>query len=294
MPDTDIFGKPLPVVNGSGKQGGRVYAVDRRLLNRFLNAIGDPDLSVALWDGEEAVGPGPRPKVGMLIRDRSTLWRLLTNPLLNFGDDYSAGRIEIKGGLVAFMETIYRALARSRMKRPGSQPTGFWRNRTDMNSRSRSFRNIHQHYDIGNDFYRLWLDREMLYTCGYFPDPAMSLEEAQVAKMDLVCRKLRLRPGQTVVEAGSGWGGLARYMARNYRVTVRAFNISRQQILYAREKAESEGLGQQVEYVEDDYRSITGKYDAFVSVGMLEHVGTRYYGELRRVVDRSLQNRGSA
>ena len=90
--------------------------------------------------------------------------------------------------------------------------------------------NVHRHYDLGNDFYRLWLDREMVYTCAYFPTPDASLEEAQIAKMDLVCRKLRLRPGERVVEAGCGWGALALHMARHYGVTVRAFNISAEQI----------------------------------------------------------------
>ncbi len=113
----------------------------------------------------------------------------------------------------------------------------------------------------------------MAYTCAYYPTPAATLDEAQVAKMDHVCRKLRLKPGETVVEAGCGWGTLALHMARRYGVRVRAFNISREQIMYAREHAQRAGLGGQVEYVEDDYRNISGQYDAFVSVGMLEHVG---------------------
>jgi cyclopropane-fatty-acyl-phospholipid synthase len=155
-----------------------------------------------------------------------------------------------------------------------------------------SQQNIHHHYDMGNEFYRLWLDAEMLYTCAYFPEPNASLEAAQIAKMDLVCRKLRLRPGQTVVEAGCGWGALARHMARRYGVTVKAYNISNEQIAYSRERAKAEGLEGRVEYVEDDYRAIAGTYDAFVSVGMLEHVGPDHYQELGRVIDRSLTEQG--
>jgi cyclopropane-fatty-acyl-phospholipid synthase len=109
--------------------------------------------------------------------------------------------------------------------------------------------------------------------------------QAQVAKMDHVCRKLRLRtPVSSVVEAGCGWGTLALHMARNYGVRVRAFNISHEQVAYAREQAARLGLSGSVEYVEDDYRSIDGQYDAFVSVGMLEHVGREHYPELGRVV----------
>ncbi|MET0657252.1 MAG: cyclopropane-fatty-acyl-phospholipid synthase family protein, partial [Steroidobacteraceae bacterium] len=102
-------------------------------------------------------------------------------------------------------------------------------------------------------------------------------------------RKLRLHPGEQVVEAGCGWGGLALHMAQHYGVKVRAFNISREQILYARERAQVEGLGQRVEFVEDDYRNISGQYDAFVSVGMLEHVGIENYPELGCVIHRSLK-----
>jgi cyclopropane-fatty-acyl-phospholipid synthase len=266
--------------------------VDLWLARRFLQYIGAPDLRVVLWDGQEIVPPGSTPAVGMVIRDRAALWRLLTNPRLHFGDDYCAGRIEVEGGLVAFLETVYRAMARSPRFRRGSDPDAYRRHQPMLNSLSGSRQNIQHHYDIGNDFYRLWLDEEMLYTCAYFPHPGASLEEAQIAKMDLVCRKLRLQAGQSVVEAGCGWGGLARYMARQYGVRVRAFNISREQIAYARRRAAAEGLAGQVEYIEDDYRSITGTCDAFVSVGMLEHVGPDRYRELGMVIDRCLAQQG--
>jgi cyclopropane-fatty-acyl-phospholipid synthase len=166
------------------------------------------------------------------------------------------------------------------------------RYRARANSLNGSRHNIHHHYDIGNDFYRLWLDDQMQYTCAYFPTPDASLEQAQIAKMDHVCRKLWLKPGDTVVEAGCGWGSLARHMARHYGVTVRAYNISAEQIRYARERARAEGLDGQVEYVEDDYRNIDGRYDAFVSVGMLEHVGTDNYGTLGEMIHRCLKDHG--
>jgi cyclopropane-fatty-acyl-phospholipid synthase len=110
--------------------------------------------------------------------------------------------------------------------------------------------------------------------------------------MDHVCRKLRLRSGESVVEAGCGWGTLALHMARHYGVKVRAFNISREQVSYARERAAREGLAGQVEYVLEDYRNISGRYDAFVSVGMLEHVGVDNYRQLGDVAQRALQGRG--
>ena len=289
MSRTDTFVAPYRVMNGKTSAGGKAYDIDRWLLRRFLHSIGDPPIRAALWDGKEVVRPDSAPAVGMVIHDRATLWRLITNPLLNFGDDYSAGRIEIEGELVAFMETIYRAMNK---KRRHFHQAAYRRKHPDTNSLAGSHSNIHHHYDIGNDFYKLWLDREMLYTCAYFPHPTSSLEDAQIAKMELVCRKLRLKAGQTVVEAGCGWGALALHMARHYGVTVRSFNISHEQIAYAREKANAEGLAGQVEYVEDDYRNITGRYDVFVSIGMLEHVGPDHYRELGKVIDRSLTGQG--
>ena len=291
-PRESTFGGPFPHRFGKEHADGRVYGIDALLVRKFLQAIGEPPLRVVLWDGKETACTSSTPAVGMVIRDRAALWRLFTNPLLHFGDDYSAGRIEIEGGLVAFMETVYRALTHTPRYRRISDPVAYRRNQPKLNSLSGSRQNIHYHYDIGNEFYQLWLDAEMLYTCAYFPEPSASLEDAQIAKMDLVCRKLRLRAGQSVVEAGCGWGALARYMARHYGVKVRAYNISREQIAYARERAEAEGLAGQVAYLEDDYRNITGNYDVFVSVGMLEHVGPDHYRELGRVIDRSLKEQG--
>jgi cyclopropane-fatty-acyl-phospholipid synthase len=292
VPKVNTFAFPFPCRNDTANTGGRVYGVDVWLTRKFLEAIGEPALRVVLWDKEEIVPPNSTPAVGMVIRNRATLWRLLTNPLLHFGDDYSAGRIDIEGGLVPFMETVYRAMELTSRFRRNSDPAAYRRNQPNLNSLSGSHQNIHHHDESGNDCYQLWLDAEMLYTCAYFPDPAASLEDAQIAKMDLVCRKLCLQAGQTVVEAGCGWGALARHMARQYGVNVRAYNISCEQIAYARGRSKAEGMERQVEYIEDDYRNITGTYDAFVSVGMLEHVGPDHYRELGRVIDRSLTEQG--
>jgi len=118
------------------------------------------------------------------------------------------------------------------------------------------------------------------------------LEQAQLAKMDHICRKLQLQPGETVVEAGCGWGALAVHMAKNYGVKVKAFNISREQILVTRGLATSEGLSSQVEFIEDDYRNISDRYDAFVSVGMLEHVGLENYRDLGQVIHGAVGDSG--
>jgi len=288
----ETYSGQFSVMSTAAGTSSVVCCLDVWLTRKFLQAIGRPALRVVLWNGTEVVTSSSAPSVTMTLRKRAALWRLLTNPLLHFGDDYSAGLIEVEGGLVAFLETVYRHMAASRKYRKSPDPAAYRRNQPKLNSLSGSQHNIHHHYDIGNDFYRLWLDREMLYTCAYFPENSLSLEEAQSAKMELVCRKLRLQKGQSVVEAGCGWGGLARYMARQYGVKVKAYNISAEQIAYARQRARSEGLGSQIEYVHDDYRNITGSYDAFASVGMLEHVGPDHYRDLGAVINRSLKDHG--
>ena len=132
----------------------------------------------------------------------------------------------------------------------------------------------------------------MQYTCAYFAEDAMEIEAAQQAKMDHICRKLQLRPGDRVAEAGCGWGGLARHMALHYGAIVSSWNVSAEQVRYATDRAKSEGYDDRVSYVLDDYRNIKGEYDAFVSVGMLEHVGLDHYPDLGDVVDRCLTAEG--
>jgi cyclopropane-fatty-acyl-phospholipid synthase len=221
------------------------------------------------------------------------MWKTIINPELHWGDLYCNGQLEFEGDLVAFLEIIYSNLRSNGKGSPVRRLIKWLGHRRIANSHARAKENIHHHYDIGNDFYKLWLDtEEMQYTCAYFPDPWMSLEDAQIAKLDYICRKLQLKPGDMVVEAGCGWGGLARFMARRYGVQVRAYNISREQVIYARQRAREEGLSDRVKYILDDYRNITGEYDVFVSVGMLEHVGKRDYSSLGQVIDRCLKPEG--
>jgi len=253
-------------------------------LARVQRSVSSAPIRFALWDGFE-IAPAAVPPVGTIrFLNRAALLGWVWDPELNFGETYMSGAVEIQGDLVGVLEAVYRALGR-----PARRPWWLWQKSNDARAAQE---NVHHHYDLGNEFYRLWLDRDLVYTCAYFPTPAATLEEAQIAKMDLVCRKLYLQPGDRVLEAGCGWGSLALFMARRYGVTVRAFNISSEQIAYARHRAEEEGLADRVEFVEDDYRHVRGSYDVFVSIGMLEHVGAPDYPTLGRVIDRSLTEGG--
>ena len=270
-----------------------VTALDRFLARKMLDVVSNPPIELRLWDGREVTPPIDNPVAKLQYHDRGAMFKTILNPELYFGDLFSTRRVSFSGDLVRFSEIIYTNLQ--------DHGRGGWLrhlilwlgHRRIANPQDKAKDNIYHHYDIGNDFYRLWLDSaEMQYTCAYFPDPSMTLEEAQVAKLHHVCRKLQLKPGDEVVEAGCGWGGLALFMARHYGVKVKAYNISKEQVAYAHERAEREGLAGRVQYVLDDYRNIDGQFDVFVSVGMLEHVGTKDYPTLGQTINRCLRPDG--
>lgn len=272
-------------------RGTTSTALERRLLSWLLKETGNPALKFVLWDGVEVSPSGIEPQFSLYVGDRGSLWRLALYPEYQLPEMYTKGRIRFDGDLVRLMEVVQRARRDTDPRNRKLQLLAALV-RPLSASLSQARENIHHHYDVGNEFYRLWLDEQLLYTCAYFTTPDISLEQAQVAKMDHVCRKLRLQPGERVVEAGCGWGALALHMARHYGVKVRAFNISKAQLAYARERAAREGLDDRVEFVEGDCREISGDCDAFVSVGMLEHVGPKQYGKLGSVIDRCLSPTG--
>ncbi|MCG5541886.1 MULTISPECIES: SAM-dependent methyltransferase [unclassified Halorhodospira] len=282
---------PLAVPQGERVSSGPSAAPERWLTRRLYELVGSPALEVRLWDGS-SVGSGDS-TLAVEIMDRGALYELLRNPNLAYGDLYSTGRIEVHGELKEVMNILVRAANEHEGRKP-AWLEWLWRDKPSSGADVSGARgNIHHHYDLGNEFYSLWLDHAaMQYTCAYFESPDNTLEQAQLAKLEHVCRKVRLQPGETVIEAGCGWGGLARYMAKQYGAKVRAFNISREQIEYAREQARREGLDHLVEYVEDDYRNISGSCDHFVSVGMLEHVGPANYEALAKVARRCLHPEG--
>jgi cyclopropane-fatty-acyl-phospholipid synthase len=261
----------------------RSTQIDRWALSRIRQSVASAPLRFALWDGFAIPQEAGSEIATITFKNRHALFSWVWDPDLYFGEAYMFDAVEIRGDLVPTLEAVYRALGTSKRR------LSLW---TRSNGLHQSRENVHHHYDLGNDFYRLWLDRDLVYTCAYFPTPDASLEDAQIAKMDRVCRKLGLAPGDRVVEAGCGWGALALHMAKRFGVSVRAFNISTEQIAYARDRARAEGLDGRVEFVHDDYREVRGQYDAFMSIGMLEHVGLADFSTFGQVIDRSLVAHG--
>lgn len=259
---------------------------DRHLLRAIHRFAGPAQVRMELGDSSRRMSLCPAVPI-IRLKDRKTLMALLLNPEMNFGDLYSHGRIEVEGDLVCALQALYQA-----PDRPVTRMISRWLGWIQSNDLRAARKNIHHHYDIPTDFYKLWLDPQLVYTCAYFPDERTSLDEAQWAKLELVCRKLWLRPGETVVEAGCGWGALSLHMARHYGVRVKAFNVSHEQIAFARDQAKRQGLCSRVEFFEEDYRNISARYDAFVSVGMLEHIGPEHYRELGEVIHRTIGDTG--
>lgn len=267
----------------------RGRGIQSRVVSMVLNRLGRPPVAVELPNGELVSWSDGPPEVVVHVGDHRTLWGLLWHPSIAFGEGYRHGRIKVAGSLVRLCELLEPTDGATRGK--------FWNGlrgttRRRPSSISASRQNIHKHYDLGNEFYRLWLDENLSYTCAYFSTPDMSLEDAQTAKLDLVCRKLNLQPGQQVIEAGAGWGALALHMAKKYGVRVKAYNISHEQVVYCREQARVKGLSNRVEFIEDDWRNMGGQCDAFVSVGMLEHVGPENYRQLGGCINRVLRQQG--
>ena len=200
-----------------------------RLVDRIAGAAGDLALTVELWDGtRRTYGAGPE-EIVVRLRDRRTCLRLLANPSLRFGEAFADGAIEVQGDLGKLMEILLRLEPRDIA--PGLPHrilagAASWLLR---NSPFRARRNVAHHYDLGNEFFALWLGRTMAYSCAYFRDPADDIDTAQEQKFRHVCEKLRLEPGQTLLDIGCGWGGLPAYAATHYGVQVLGITLSEAQ-----------------------------------------------------------------
>jgi cyclopropane-fatty-acyl-phospholipid synthase len=253
----------------------------------FSRLLKHGTLEVTYASGEKAVYGKPAdgfPDVAVRFTDSKVPRNVMLDPRLGAGEAYMDGRIVMERGGV--MELVQLVQANNRWEKRGKLVVPSLRRRIaghvsflarSFNRPGSSRRNVAHHYDIGNDLYKLMLDTEhMQYSCAYWPREGMTLEQAQEAKLAHIAAKLAISPGQTVLDIGCGWGGMAIYLARHYDVQVHGITLSEEQIALAKTRAEAAGVADKVRFELVDYRDLSGRgfaYDRIVSVGMFEHVG---------------------
>ena len=225
-------------------------------------------LRLRLWDGHE-FNLGPSPSVTIVVKDPQLVTQF-THPSLDLlGSAFVEGRLELEGPISEVVR-VCDEMSQALLEDEGENlPV------RAEHDKAADAAAIAYHYDLSNTFYQLWLDQEMVYSCAYFETGGETLEQAQQAKFRHLCRKLRLQPGEYLLDVGCGWGGLARYAAREFGVKVFGITLSEQQLVLARERVKAQGLDGQVELQLLDYRDLPqdGRFDKVVSVGMFEHVG---------------------
>jgi cyclopropane-fatty-acyl-phospholipid synthase len=267
----------------------------QKLLSRVVRS---GDLTFVDCEGKSyCFGDHTGPSIQIRLADRRTERQLALDPEMAAGEAYMTGRLIVeKGALYDFIALMMRNLKSTPFPLWSQVVTG-WRLLTrrlaQFNPIPRARRNVIRHYDIDPRIYDLFLDSDLQYSCAYFVDGA-GLEQAQIAKKRHIASKLRLSPGQKVLDIGSGWGGLALYLANHAGVNVTGITLSQNQIETSRARADQSELSQMVRFECKDYRQIEGEFDRIVSVGMFEHVGVTHYSRYFRTIVDHLAESGVA
>jgi cyclopropane-fatty-acyl-phospholipid synthase len=242
-------------------------------------------------------GRAPGPDVTMRLTDPTLYRSLFFNPELAAGEAYMDGRMSFENSTLRDFLTLFSmnrlSLGSYPLQKVLKRVSRGLKRFQQANPIGKAQQNVSHHYDIGNDFYRLFLDRGMQYSCAYFTSDDNTLEEAQQNKLRLIASKLDLKPGQKVLDIGCGWGDMALYIARMAEgVQVLGVTLSKEQCKLANEKAKSLGIADRVRFELRDYRDLTERFDRIVSVGMFEHVGVHHYGEYFAKVNELLTDDG--
>lgn len=279
----------------SPRDHARYLHVSAAVLQRIFARYGPTDFAVRLWDGTYPIAPAEgRPRFTLAIKHPGALRHMFLPPSeLNLGEAFIFDDFDIEGDIIAatgLLDYFERAglsirdlmeLTRLLLKlprpsqaktvRPGLRPKG------RLHSLRRDRQAVQFHYDVSNDFYALWLDERMVYSCAYFKTGEEDIHTAQLQKMEHICRKLRLKPGERLLDIGCGWGGLAIYAAQRYGVDATGITLSEKQVALARQRIAEAGVADRCRVLLQDYREVPTEppFDKLVSVGMFEHVGTK-------------------
>jgi len=227
-------------------------------------------------------GPGGGRHITVRFTDRKVAFDIVKNPRLGFGEAYMDGRLIVEDGSV--LDLLEMMLGANRWEQPGTGRKAIAKgkvrgllSRLKQNRPRRSRRNVAHHYDLSDNLYDAFLDDDRQYSCAYFTDPANSLEQAQLHKKAHIAAKLFLKPGQRVLDIGSGWGGMALFLHQVAGVDVLGVTLSENQLEVSRRRAAEAGVVDHVKFELIDYRHVEGTFDRIVSVGMFEHVGLKHY-----------------
>ena len=297
------------IVTAAPPERDRRLTAARRLAAHLAEAV-DADFSLRLWNGEHVgLGKGAGGDLALAIRSPAAITRLLRRPRLTTVVELAAsGALDIEGGtlldLAARRGMATRGLARRLDKRllaatllpflfgrtggRGDRLAFMGRQRPVAGAGRDDMAQVQFHYDLSNAFYALFLDSEMQYSCAYFPAWDSGLEAAQQAKLAMICRKLRMQPGDRFLDIGCGWGGLVCHAAQHHGVRAHGVTLSQAQFEFARQKIARLGLQDRVTVELKDYRALEGEYDRIASIGMFEHVGranhAAYYAKMRALL----------
>ncbi len=269
--------------------------MQKQLLHNLLGGIKSPAFEVTYWDGiTERYGAGA-PCFKLLFREKLPGRKFVQDPVLTLGEAYMDGVIDFFGDLEEITKTVLQGKEIFEGRFKGHALARSFPRRLRPNSLRKQQEDIQQHYDLGNDFFSLWLDETMSYSCAYFQSPADSLSKAQNQKIDHVLKKLELKPGETLLDIGSGWGWLIIRAAREYGVKAMGITLSQEQFEETRRRIKELGLDGQVEVELMDYRVLASGgrvFDKIASVGMFEHVGRANYPEFMSSLRRLLKEGG--
>jgi len=257
------------------------------------------DLKITWPNGQtRTYGDGTGPSCAITLHGIAILRRLVLDPELALGEGYMNGALEIEGDdirtMLAILASNARAAGRGRFNAALPAARKALRRLTQNNTLAASRHNVEVHYDLSVRLYELFLDEDLQYTCGYFPHPDMTIEEAQVAKKAHIAKKLLIEPGMKVMDIGCGWGGLSITLARDYGARVVGVSLSKVQLEHAAKRAEAMGVSDLIEWRLVDYRNVREEFDRIVVVGMMEHVGQPQYATFFDRMHRNLSPDGVA